>query len=228
MQLLTSEKGIALSLYVKGEATTVTPMGKKLTIVTDTEYPAEGSVKVTLKLDAPEKFEILVRNPKWSKTTVLKVNGEEAQVNDGYISLEREWKDLDTIELDLDMRTEVIPPIAYEPQMIMTNTIWRLNYMTAIYDVQDPIALEHYAFRRGPLVLAQDNRLGLDVDGKIDFDTTLKYVEAQKIDDLPYDCMVGVTVPLKDGSRMTLTDYASAGKLYNDESRMAAWIRIKK
>ena len=228
VQLLTTKKGVAVSLYIKGKANTVTPAGNKLIIVTDTEYPAEGNVKMTLKLDAPEKFEMLVRNPEWSKTTTIKINGDAVDVNDGYVCLDREWNNNDVIELELDMRTELIPPIPYEPQMIMTNVIWALNYTTAVYDAQDPIALEHYAFRRGPIVLAQDNRLGLDVDGKADFDTSVKYVETEKAENLPYDCMVGVTVPLKDGSRMTLTDYASAGKLYNDESRIAAWIRIKK
>ncbi len=100
--------------------------------------------------------------------------------------------------------------------------------MAAKYDAQDPIALEHYAFRRGPLILAQDNRLGHNVFGKADIDVTLNYIEVEKVNKIPYDCMLGVTVNLKDGTKMTLTDYASAGKLYNEESSIAAWIRIKK
>jgi len=41
----------------------------------------------------------------------------------------------------------------------------------------------------------------------------------------PYENILEVTVPLKDGGEMTLTDYASAGKLWNEESKMAAWIK---
>jgi DUF1680 family protein len=228
IQLLTSEKGIAVSLYIKGEAKTLTPSGKTLTVVTDTEYPADGSVKMTVGLEAPETFEIKVRNPEWSKTTAIKVNGEAINVNDGYVSIVREWKDGDVISVELDMRTVLIRPVAYEPQMIMTNVLWGYNYVTAKYDAQDPIAMEHYAFRRGPIVLAQDNRLGIDVSGSVDYDVTNDYVDAAVTDDAPYKNMVAVTVPLRDGSRMTLTDYASAGKLYNGESAMAAWIRVKK
>lgn len=228
VQLLTSKKGIAVSLYIKGEANTLTPSEKPLTVITDTEYPVSGSVKLTVKLDAPETFEIKVRNPEWSKTTTVKVNGEEVSVNPGYISIEREWKNGDTVTLELDMRTEVIRPISYEPQMIMTNVLWAYNYQTARYDVQDPIATEHYAFRRGPVVLSQDSRLGSDVFGKTEIDVTKDYVDAALTADVPYSCMVGVTVPVKDGGAVTLTDYASAGKLYTDESAIAAWIRIKK
>ena len=228
VHLLTAKNGVAISLYIKGEATTATPSGNKLTIVTDTEYPADGNVKMTFKLDAPEKFEVLVRNPEWSKTIGIKVNGEDVTANCGYIVLDREWSNGDVVELDFDMRTEIIRPIPYEPQMIMTEVYWLQNYVTAKYDAQDPIALEHYAFRRGPLILAQDNRLGHNVFGKADLDVTPNYIEVEKVDDIPYDCMLGVSVQLKDGTKMILTDYASAGKLYNDESSIAAWIRIKK
>ena len=82
--------------------------------------------------------------------------------------------------------------------------------------------MEHYAFRRGPIVLAQDNRLGIDVSGSVDYDVTNDYVDAAVTDDAPYKNMVAVTVPLRDGSRMTLTDYASAGK--DGQSIIAAWL----
>ena len=40
----------------------------------------------------------------------------------------------------------------------------------------------------------------------------------------PYKNIVEVDVPLKNGGNMKLTDYASAGKLWNDESKMAVWM----
>ncbi len=36
--------------------------------------------------------------------------------------------------------------------------------------------------------------------------------------------MIEVAIPLKNGEKMHLTDYASASKLWNEESKMAAWI----
>ena len=34
-------------------------------------------------------------------------------------------------------------------------------------------------------------------------------------------------VPLTDGGKMHVTDYASAGKLWNEDSKMAAWMLVK-
>ena len=43
----------------------------------------------------------------------------------------------------------------------------------------------------------------------------------------PYKHIIEVRVPLTDGSTMTVTDYASAGKLWTEESKMAAWMLTK-
>ena len=40
----------------------------------------------------------------------------------------------------------------------------------------------------------------------------------------PYPHILEMRVPLKDGSLMAVTDYASAGKLWTEESKMAAWM----
>jgi hypothetical protein len=39
--------------------------------------------------------------------------------------------------------------------------------------------------------------------------------------------MIEVAVPLADGGFMHMTDYASAGKLWTEESKMAAWILVQ-
>ena len=43
----------------------------------------------------------------------------------------------------------------------------------------------------------------------------------------PYPHMIEVAVPLADGGFMHMTDYASAGKLWTEESKMAAWILVQ-
>ena len=45
-------------------------------------------------------------------------------------------------------------------------------------------------------------------------------------DTAPYEHIVEVKVPLNNGGYIALTDYASAGKLWNEESKMAAWIKV--
>ena len=43
----------------------------------------------------------------------------------------------------------------------------------------------------------------------------------------PYEHLLELEVPLTDGNAMHVTDYASAGKLWTEESKMAAWMLVK-
>ena len=76
-------------------------------------------------------------------------------------------------------------------------------------------------------MLAQENRLGYSVDDPVDIcvgDDGCVDVTFPETEKAPYPHILEVEVPLKDGSRMTVTDYASAGKLWTEESKMAAWM----
>lgn len=225
LMLHTVKDGYALNLFEKGSVTTVDGVAFEI----DTAYPAQGNVIIKVLCDTEKQFALSLRNPAWSKTTKASVNGEAVAVTDGYIRIDRAWKNGDTVVLELDMRTEVIRPIPYGEQIIMTNVIWGVNYVKPVIDHEDPLAKRHIALRRGPLMLAQENRLGYSVDDPSDVligadgyvDTVLESGKA------PYASMLEASVPLADGGRMLLTDYASAGKLWNDESRMAVWILTK-
>ncbi len=229
VQLLKSEKGIVLNLYINGTAKTTTPSGKDVVLDIDTKYPVDGKVCVAVKPDAPETFEIKLRNPEWNKNTSVKVNGESVAVTEGYISVEKEWSAGDVIEIELDMTTRAIYPIPYGSQVLMNEVIWGRNYMIPTMDIEDPKAKDHIALQRGPVMLAQENRLGYNVDDAVDIavnaDGTVDVYETET--QVPYKHLMAFDVKLTDGSRMTLTDYASAGKLWTDESKMAVWFITK-
>ena len=176
-----------------------------------------------------EEFEIKIRNPFWSKKTKVKINNKHVQPCEGYISLTQQWENGDTIQIEFDMRTQVIYPIPYGQQILMNKVIWGKNYIVPTFDEEDPLAKKHIALRRGPIILAQDNRLGYDVDEPVDIDINPDgYVDvsypAKKV---PFKHIVAVSVPLKDGTYFEVVDYGSSGKLWSDESKIAAWILIK-
>ncbi len=230
MALLTTEKGFAYNLFADGIMQSRTPDGAKVTFETKTTYPIGGKIGITVETESAQKFELLLRNPNWSKTTTVSVNGETQPVSDGYIAIDREWKNGDKIELNLDMRTEALYPIPYGHDILMNHVVWGINYMVSTYDEEDPMAKHHIALRRGPVILAQENRLGYSVDDPIDVkvnDDGYVDVEFPKSDIAPYEHIIEVLVPLTDGTKMTVTDYASAGKLWTDESKMAAWMLTK-
>jgi len=107
--VMKSEKGISINYYAAGTFKTTTPTGKMIEVTQQTRYPKEGSVKISLKLAKPETFAINLRIPYWSVKNRLLLNGRPIEnVNPGFHSVTRNWKDNDVIELELDMRGRVI------------------------------------------------------------------------------------------------------------------------
>ena len=214
LALVSADDGFAINLYINGKTKSHTPSGSEVTFVTETLYPKMGQVRIDVNLAEAESFRLMLRNPAWSKNTTLTVDGEDCAVTDGYIVIDRLWGKKTSIVLTLDMRTEAIFPESYGSQVLMNEVIWGYNYVIPTYDEEDPLAKNHIALRRGPIILAQENRLGYSVDDPVTICVNDDgYVDAviPGTDTAPYEHIIEVKVPLDDGE-MTLTDYASAGK----------------
>lgn len=230
LQLLTTKDGFVMNLFIDGTVKTRLSSGNQITIKTETEYPRTGEISITIYAEKEEKFELLIRNPRWSVTTALYVNDERIDVSEGYIHIKRVWKSGDKVKLLLDMRTKAVYPVPYGEQILMNKVIWGHNYMVSTYDREDTTAHKHIALQRGPVMLAQENRLCYNVDKpvsiEVNADGTVDTI-FPKQDIAPYPHIVEANVPLTDGGYMTVTDYASAGKLWTDESKMAVWMLTK-
>lgn len=232
MQMLATYAGFAVNLYISGTVKAKSPSGKCILFSTFTDYPAVGSVNIKIesenkKDEISEEFEILLRNPVWSKKTEIKLNGTDITSDNGYISIKKIWQNGDTIEMTFDMSAEIYRPVPYGSDILMNKVVWNKNYMINTFDKEDPIAHKHIAIRRGPIMLAQENRLGYDVDEPINIKTKseniIEVVPVSK-DTIPYQCIFAGQIPLAGGNFMTVTDYASAGKLWCNESKMAVWM----
>ena len=231
MQVLNSVKGIVFNMFINGTIKTVSPANNELVFDMNTSYPKQGKVLITLKSDVEEQFEIHIRNPYWSKSTVVAVNGNPADIEDGYVKLKRTWKNGDTIDIEFDMRTEAIYPISYGSDTLMTEYTGsgKDEHVVPRTDTEDPMAKKHIALRRGPIMLAQENRLGYDVESPVDISINeTGYVDAIETNkEIPYACIVKCDIPTTDGDYMTVTDYSSAGKLWTEENKMAVWMLTK-
>ena len=188
--VLRDENGPAVNLYEACEAEV--PLGSdssvKLSIAGN--YPYEPEVTVTLSMDAEKAFALRLRIPAWSRKTDVSVNGEKIPAEPGtWLTLERVWKNGDRIDLVFDFSLRVLPA---------------------------PDGCGRVALMRGPILLAQDSRLG-EVDRVI----------------RPGDSVVaetGTSVPgirrifrLADGSR--LCDYASAGNRFSEDNTLCVWMK---
>ncbi len=219
---LAAEDGVVINMYLDGSIHTKTASGTPLELVTETEYPKKGEVKITLNPEKDEEFTLYLRNPVWSKETAAAINGESVSAEKGYIKITRRWKKGDTVTLVLDMTPELIKPYVYEPMVLMNKVIWGANSIVVpTYDEQDPKAVEHFALRRGPIMLARDQRLGDEVEDPVSPLLPIVLTEAKT----DFDTLYAAKLTLKDGETVTLCDYGSAGKQY--DKKIAVWMRTK-
>ncbi len=228
--VFTSKSGIVVNLFEKGEVTQPLANGGKVTLKFDTDYPVDSKVKITVDTDRGDDFEILIRNPEWSVNTALTVNDKAVTATKGYISIYRKWEAGDTIEITFDMRAKAIYPIPYGSQILMNKVVWGANCMCPTFDREHPSTKNHIAIQRGPLMFAQENRLGYSVDDavsvKVDDDGCVD-IKLSDTKNAPYNCELLAEVPTTDGGSFAVTDYASAGKLWNEQSKMAVWMNTK-
>ena len=106
-----STTGIAVHLY--GESTARLNVGSTpVTLTQRTDYPWDGRVTIAVGLQAPAEFALALRVPGWCRDAKLSINGvaseSETVSSQGYYRIERQWRDGDTIILDLPLRIRAI------------------------------------------------------------------------------------------------------------------------
>jgi DUF1680 family protein len=140
-----SDSEIAVHLYAESEAC-LNLNGSAVRLLQRTKYPWDGLIDITIGLDEPAAFVLLLRIPSWCTTATLKVNGETVDLpvilQRGYARLERTWHPEDRVELALNL------------------SVQRLYAHPNVRQNRDRVAL-----RRGPLVYCLegiDNRVPLN------------------------------------------------------------------
>ena len=203
--LLNKKNGIVINYYEKGHINSVTPNGSALKLNIDTAYPYNGTVKFSLELEQSEEFEICFRIPSWCDGANVIYKGQTQAVDAGYANLKAIWDDADEIILELPMKVKRVLP----PEGAVNRDVFA-------------------AYTYGPLVLAADKRV-TDPDAVLEVVCDDNGFVDAKVVDCPEikEAHICFEVPLKSGKTARLIDYASAGKTWDDASRLAAWIRIK-
>ena len=105
--LTATEDEVYVHLYIGGEAAfTIRDLPLKLAV--ETEYPRQGQVRLRLSGatgPAGHRFALKLRLPGWCRACRVTINDHEVETvaENGYITLNRPWKDGDTVLLDLAM-----------------------------------------------------------------------------------------------------------------------------
>lgn len=100
----TADDSLFVNLYIAGQAK-ANVADTSVTVDVQTRYPWEEDVTLQLTPEAPANFALKLRVPEWCDEPALTVAGERAQIKKdrGYITIDREWKSGDTVELQLPM-----------------------------------------------------------------------------------------------------------------------------
>ncbi len=108
--LATSDKGVAASLYAASDVSVKVGDGTLVKWSETTDYPFNATINFKLSTPKTVKFPFYLRVPRWAKSAQLKVNGRVVPtfaVPLSFLVLEREWKNGDTVSLQLPMQVSL-------------------------------------------------------------------------------------------------------------------------
>lgn len=120
------DNDLYVNLYMSSNMTQKLPCGEvKLSV--ETEYPWDGAVAMTIDKAPKKEFTLKLRIPGWVRGEVVPsdlysyadnvelgykvlVNGDElpADLDEGYLCIERKWKSGDKVELLMDMEPRIV------------------------------------------------------------------------------------------------------------------------
>ena len=107
---MTSPQGsLVAAAYSPCEAH-ISLQGATVHVVEETDYPFRGTIRITVNPSRPLKFPLLLRIPHWANNAAILVNGRHESVTkaDGFVKVEREWKQGDILQLTFPMQPRVV------------------------------------------------------------------------------------------------------------------------
>ncbi len=193
LAVLSGRDGPMVALYEDLTADVPLSTGGSLRLVVAADLPRRSTATITV--DSDTKAAISLRIPAWSEHTVLRVGDEllPAPVAGTWAVIRRSWQRGDTITIEFDLHPR-----------------WQ----------RAPGDPSRVALLLGPLVLAQDARLG-PVDTPVAVGPGDHGRIAMRIIPSP-DPLIDTVVELPDGSR--LCDYASAGNGFDPANTLCVWM----
>jgi DUF1680 family protein len=91
---------------------TVSWRERGLSLRQTTTYPDRPSTRLTVHVDRPVRVTVNVRQPAWCPAMALRVNGRRwttGPASNGYVSIDREWRNGDVVDVALPMTLRVEP-----------------------------------------------------------------------------------------------------------------------
>ena len=160
-------RGLFVNLYLPSTLTWISPDGAQVKVTQTGDYPAGSNVSMTVQSSRASKFALRLRIPAWSNSTI-NINGAPMPVRarNGFVTIEREWKSGDKIDLQLASQVRLEPITAQHPDTVAV--------------VRGPLV--QFAIGKDPITIRRDDPLGGN-----------KFLPFTEIQDENYNAYVKVT-----------------------------------
>lgn len=133
-----SEDAIWVNLYI-GNTGQIRMDETDIVLKQETNYPWDGSVKLTVSTSKPLDKEIRLRIPDWCKSYDLSINGKRlnAPVEKGYAVIQG-WKSQDVIDLKMDMPVEIVAADPRVKENVGKRAIQRGPLVYCVEEIDNP------------------------------------------------------------------------------------------
>ena len=133
-----SDDALWVNLYI-GNTGQIRIGETDILLTQETDYPWDGSVKLTISTSQPLEKEIRLRIPNWCKTYDLSINGKRINVSEkkGYVVI-KDWKSQDVIALDMDMPVEIVAADPHVKENFGKRAIQRGPLVYCMEEIDNP------------------------------------------------------------------------------------------
>ena len=133
-----SDDALWVNLYI-GNTGQIRIGETDILLTQETDYPWDGSVKLTISTSQPLEKEIRLRIPAWCKTYDLSSNGKRINVSEkkGYAVI-KDWKSQDVIALDMDMPVEIVAADPHVKENFDKRAIQRGPLVYCMEEIDNP------------------------------------------------------------------------------------------
>ena len=107
------DEGLLVNLFI---ASTLNWRARGIELTQRTSFPKEARTRISIASGGPTRFALRLRHPAWCREATASVNGKphsSSRQPSSYLTIEREWRDGDEVELSVPMHlhTEPLPGV---------------------------------------------------------------------------------------------------------------------
>ncbi len=104
------DDGPAVLLYAPGEATIPVQNGLDVVLRSETKFPADGAVTLSVRTPRVARFPLYLRVPSWCTRYTATVKGEVTEGKPGqFVKLDRNWLPGEMVQIQMDLPVRVAP-----------------------------------------------------------------------------------------------------------------------